>query len=341
MNAQSPLAASAAAPTPTPASPPTCWVLSDGKAGMENQCLGLAEAVGATPVVKRIHLKTPWRQLSPYLPLSLDSSLAPDSDPLAPPWPDLLITSGRQAVGAALAIRRRSGGHTFCVHIQNPGVPFGLLDLVVMPAHDRKDGPNVVESLGALHRVTTARLATEAARFAPQLDHLPRPRVAVLVGGSNGVYQLTPAVTAQLADRLADLARRGMGLMVTPSRRTGAENEAVLRHRLAGPDLPPNAAVVWDGTGPNPYFGYLGLADAVLCTGDSVSMVSEAASTGKPTYVIGLEGTSAKFDRFHALMVERGVTRPFTGVVEDWTPAPLDDTPRVAAEVVRRMAARH
>ncbi|MEA1676969.1 mitochondrial fission ELM1 family protein [Nitrospirillum sp. BR 11163] len=312
---------------------------------MENQCLGLAEAVGATPVVKRIRLQTPWRQLSPYLPLSLNHGLTPDSDTLAPPWPDLLITSGRQAVGAALAIRRqsasrRNGGHTFCVHIQNPGVPFDWLDLVVMPAHDRKIGPNVMESLGALHRVTAARLAAEAARFAPALDHLPHPRVAVLVGGSNGVYQLTPAVTEQLAERLAALARQGMGLMVTPSRRTGPENEAVLRQRLAGPDLPKNSAVVWDGAGANPYFGYLGLADAVLCTGDSVSMVSEAASTGKPVYVIGLEGKSAKFDRFHQLMVDRGVARPFTGAVENWTPTPLDDTPRVAAEVLRRMAAR-
>ncbi|WP_044564640.1 mitochondrial fission ELM1 family protein [Azospirillum sp. B4] len=325
----------AAPPLSTPATPPTCWVLSDGKAGMENQCLGLAEAVGATPVVKRIHLKTPWRQLSPYLPLSLGHGLTPDSDALSPPWPDLLITSGRHAVGAALAIRRRSGGRTFCVHIQNPGVPFSRFDLVVMPAHDRKAGANVMESLGALHRVTAARLADEAARFAPALNHLPHPRVAVLVGGSNGVYQLTPAVTGELADRLAVLARQGMGLMVTPSRRTGAENEAVLRQRLEG--LP---AVVWDGSGPNPYFGYLGLADAVLCTGDSVSMVSEAASTGKPVYVIALEGKSPKFDRFHQLMVERGVTRPFTGVVETWTPTPLDDTPRVAAEVLRRMAAK-
>ncbi|MBB6249743.1 mitochondrial fission ELM1 family protein [Nitrospirillum iridis] len=335
MNTQPPIAASAAAPPTRPATPPSCWVLTDGKAGMENQCLGLAEAVGATPLAKRIHLKSPWRQLSPYLPLSLDHGLTPDSDALSPPWPDLLITSGRHAVGAALAIRRRSGGRTFCVHIQNPGVPFSRFDLVVMPAHDRKAGPNVMESLGALHRVTPQRLAAEAARFAPGLEHLPRPRVAVLVGGSNGVYQLTPALTGQLADRLAALARQGIGLMVTPSRRTGAENEAVLRQRLAG--LP---AMVWDGAGANPYFGYLGLADAVLCTGDSVSMVSEAASTGKPVYVIGLEGGSEKFDRFHQLMVARGVTRPFTGVVESWTPTPLDDTSRVAAEVLRRMAAR-
>ncbi|HYE50059.1 MAG TPA: mitochondrial fission ELM1 family protein [Azospirillaceae bacterium] len=315
---------------------PLCWVMSDGKAGMENQCLGLAEAVGTEPVVKRIALRSPWRQTTPYLPVLLPASLAPESDPLEAPWPDLLITSGRQAVGLALAVNRRSRGRTFCVHIQNPGVPFGLFDLIVIPRHDRKRGPNVLATRGALHRVTPARLAEAAARFAPALSHLPQPRVAVLVGGSNGVYRLTPPIMGDVAEKLADLARRqGVGLMVTPSRRTGADNEAILRARLAG--LP---AVVWDGTGENPYFAYLGLADAVVCTADSVSMVTEAASTGKPVYVIELEGGGSKFEAFHRGLREDGVTRPFTGTLESWTYPLLDDTAQVAAEVRRRMAAR-
>lgn len=315
---------------------PTCWVLTDGKPGMENQCLGLAEAVGASPVVKRIALRSPWRQATPYLPISLRAALKAGSDPLSPPWPDLLITSGRQAVGLALAIRRKSGGRTFCVHIQNPGVPFFRFDLVVLPRHDRKAGANVLLSRGALHRVTPQRLAEAAARFAPRLTHIPRPRAAVLIGGSNGVYHLTPTVMGDVAERLALLARdRGIGLLVTPSRRTGADNEAILRARLR--DLP---AEIWDGSGENPYFAYLGLADCVIATCDSVSMISEAASTGKPVYVIELEGGSAKFRDFHRMLYEDGVARPFTGEFATWDYAPLDDTQRVAAEVVRRMAAR-
>ncbi|HYC04309.1 MAG TPA: mitochondrial fission ELM1 family protein [Azospirillaceae bacterium] len=316
-------------------SAPTCWVMSDGKAGMENQCLGLAEAVGAAPVVKRIALRSPWRQTTPYLPVLLPASLAPGSDPLAAPWPDLLITSGRQAVGLALAIKRKSGGRTFCVHIQNPGVPFSWFDLVLIPRHDHKRGANVVPTRGAIHRVTKARLDDAAARFASSLAHLPRPRAAVLVGGDNGVYRLTPAITAELADRLAALARSGVGLMVTPSRRTGAANEAILREKLAG--LP---AVLWDGTGENPYFAYLGLADAVLCTPDSVSMVSEAASTGKPVHIIGMEGGSRKFAEFHRGLEADGITRPFTGTLESWSYGTLNDTELAAAEVVSRMAAR-
>lgn len=316
----------------------TCWVMSDGKAGMENQCLGLAEAVGAASVVvKRIALKSPWRQTTPYLPVGTSLSLAPGSDRLDPPWPDLLITSGRQAVGLALAIRRKSRGRTFCVHIQTPGVPFSRFDLVVLPRHDGKTGRTIVQTRGALHRVTPERLRDAAARFAPALAHLPRPRVAVLIGGSNGVYHLTPTVMGDVADKLARLAReQGVGLMVTPSRRTGADNEAILRARLAG--LP---AEVWDGQGENPYFAYLGLADAVVATCDSVSMISEAASTGKPVYVIELEGGSPKFRRFHEMLYADGVARPFTGTLEQWHYTPLEDTAVVAAEVRRRMAARN
>lgn len=324
-------------PAPQAAPAPVCWVMSDGKAGMENQCLGLAEAVGTVPVVKRIDLKSPWRQLTPYLPAAIPGSLTAASDPLSPPWPDLLITSGRQAVGLALAIRRRSGGRTFCVHIQNPGVPTALFDLVVMPQHDRKSGRSIISTRGALHRVTPARLADAAARFAPRLAALPHPRIAVLIGGSNGVYQLTPVVMRDVAEKLACLARtHGAGLMVTPSRRTGAENEAILRTALAG--LP---AEVWDGTGENPYFAYLGSADAVIATCDSVSMISEAASTGKPVHVIELAGGSAKFRRFHEMLYADGTARPFTGALETWTYAPLDDTARVAADVLRRMAERN
>lgn len=334
------------APVPGPLAPPSCWVITDGKPGMENQCVGLAEAVGCVPVIKRIRLRSPWRQLSPYLPLNLGRGLESGSDALAAPWPDLLVTSGRQAVGAALAIRRRSGGRTFCVHIQNPGVPFSRFDLVAIPRHDGKSGPNVLSTIGALHRVTPERLATDAALFAPRLAHLPHPRVAVLIGGSNGVYTMTEEVTRTLADRLAQLARSGAGLMVTASRRTGAANEDILRDRLtgvpaAGGDNGAGGAVeMWDGRGANPYFAYLGLADAIICTCDSVSMVSEAISTGKPVHVIMLDGGSPKFDRFLADMVADGYTRPFDGRLESWHYAPPDDTARVAADVRRRMAAR-
>ena len=107
---------------------------------------------------------------------------------------------------------------------------------------------------------------------------------------------------------------------------------ALLRDGLAG--LP---CRFWDGTGTNPYFAYLGLADGFVVTADSVNMVSEAASTGKPVHVFDLDGGSAKFQRFHDRLRAAGVTRPFAGRLERWSYAPLDDTRRVA-EAVRTLA---
>ncbi|WP_434615310.1 mitochondrial fission ELM1 family protein [Azospirillum sp. B2RO_4] len=313
--------------------PLTCWVVSDGKAGMENQCIGLAESLGLTPVVKRVHLRTPWRQLTPYWRIGNRFAAGPKGDPVEPPWPDLLIGTGRQSIAVSLAVRRQSGGRTFTVQIQDPVMNPRHFDLVVVPRHDKLRGDNVLVTRGALHRVTPAILADAAQRFAPKLAHLPHPRIAVLIGGDNGVYRLTPTIMGDVAERLANLTRsHGAGLMVTPSRRTGADNEAILRARLSG--LP---AEVWDGTGENPYFAYLGLADAVVVTCDSVSMTSEACSTGKPVYVIELEGGSPKFRAFHDGLYQDGITRPFDGSLDQWSYPPLNETEVVADEVRRRL----
>ncbi|NUB25996.1 mitochondrial fission ELM1 family protein [Azospirillum brasilense] len=313
----------------------TCWVVSDGKPGMENQCIGLAEALGLTPVVKRVRLRSPWRQLSPFLRLGNRFAAGPEGDPIRAPWPDLMIGSGRQAIAPLLAASKQSRGRTFTVYIQDPQINPRHFGLVVVPRHDRLRGPNVMATRGALHRVTPKLLTEAAQRHAPRLADLPHPRVAVLIGGTNGVYALTPTIMGDVAEKLSELARgKGAGLMVTPSRRTGADNEAILRARLNG--LP---AEVWDGTGENPYFAYLGLADAVVVTCDSVSMTSEACSTGKPVYVIELEGGSPKFRSFHEELYKEGITRPFTGALEQWTYPTLDDTRQVAEELRHRLLA--
>ena len=310
-----------------------CWVLSDGKPGSESQSIGLAEALGLAPDVRRIAIRAPWRSLPPAIWPRTLSTLTAEGARLAPPWPGILIACGRLTAGPALAVRRASGGACFTIQIQDARIAPRHFDLVVVPQHDRLRGPNVLTSRGALNRVTPQRLAAAAERLAPQLGHLPRPRVAVLIGGPSKDYRMPPRAVRDLAGQLASLARdQGAGLMVTASRRTGEVGETILRAALEA--LP---GVFWDGRGDNPYFGYLGLADAVVVTGDSVTMISEAAATGKPVHVVGLEGGSAKFRRFHADLRQAGITRPFTGRLEDWRYEPLDETTRIAAEVRRRL----
>ena len=310
------------------------WVLTDGKAGTRNGALGLAEAVGLPVIDKHTRSRLPWRWLPPQLWPSWVLGVGAGGDGLAPPWPRLLISAGERSVGPALAIRRLSGGATFCVHIQHPRVDPARFDLVTASAHDRLTGPNVRTTLGALHHVTREKLQSEARKFAPQYAHLPRPRVAVLIGGANRVYRFDRVTAERLADGLAQVCEAsGCGLLITASRRTGADNEALLRQRLAG--LP---AEIWDGEGENPYFAFLGLADAVVVTSDSVNMVSEACYTGKPVHVVRLPGGGGtKFDRFHESLVEAGVTRPFEGRLENWQYDPLDDRTALAAEIRSRL----
>ena len=315
---------------------PTCWALSDGRVGIEIQALGLARALGTEPVNKRIKARGLWPLLPPRFWSSPLRLLATNSDPLAPPWPDLVVGCGRQAVGFNRAIRKAAGGTCFSVQIQDPKVSLSDFDVVVTPRHDGLRGANVIETLGSMHGLSEALLAEAAATFAPRFAHLPPRRIGVLVGGDSRTHKFTTENALTLASRLqAWTEAEPVGLIVTPSRRTGVEQVALLRRALGG--LP---AEVWDGRGDNPYRAMLALSDSFVVTSDSVNMACEAAFTGKPIHVAPVEGGTEKFARFHRAMAEAGITRPLDAPLEPWTYPPLRETERVAAEIRRRLAER-
>ncbi|MGZ9098215.1 MAG: mitochondrial fission ELM1 family protein [Brevundimonas sp.] len=316
-------------------------VVSDGRIGMENQALGLAEAIQRqTPAeisVRRIR----WRPLFDKLPSALKTSWMLDlsSDPTEPAageaWPDLWIATGRAALPLSARVRTASGGRTFVVQTQDPRWRKDAYDLIVAPAHDRVEGPNVLSITGSPHRVTAARLAESATAFAGALEPLPRPRVAVLVGGRSKAFDLTDAHAADQAYRIARAVEvAGGSLMLTFSRRTPEAAKAAMTTRLKG--LP---GLIWDGEGLNPYFAFLRFADHVLVTEDSANMAAEAASTGKPVHILPMIARTAgdKFARLHADLRQRGAARPFDGSLEAWTYAPLAETDRAARAVLDRM----
>ena len=313
-----------------------CWAVSTGEAGMASQVMGLAEATGFTVQQKSIRLRAPWSWLPGHLAPFALSGLSPNADVLNPPWPDLMITCGRRSVAASIAVRRLSGGKTFTVHVQNPLVPNWYFDLVLPPRHDDLTGTNVSPTRASIHRVTPEKLAQEADRMAFQFASLPRPLVCVVIGGNSSAHRLTPRATEKLADRLLALSKdKGVGLTITTSRRTGDENTAILKNKLTGPNC-----VLWSGDGENPYFAMLGLADYILVTSDSASMVSEACATGKPVHIIDLEGGNKRFTRFHEGLRNDKITRPFTGALEDWSYSPLTCTQDAANLVSEKMKER-
>jgi mitochondrial fission protein ELM1 len=321
--------------------PLSIWVVSDGRTGIENQALGLAEAVQRlTPAditVKRIC----WRQAFDRLPSALKAPwmLDPASDPITPApsqdWPDLWIATGRATLPLSARVRERSGDRTYVVQTQDPRWRMDAYDLVVAPTHDGAAGPNVLSITGSPHRVTAARLAEGAAAFEDVLSPLPRPRVAVLIGGRSAAFDLTGTQAAELADRIAGaVAQAGGSLMLTFSRRTPEAAKQAMTARLAA--LP---GLIWDGTGANPYFAFLHFADHVLVTEDSANMAAEAASTGRPVHVLPMAPLKpgGKFARLHAELRERGAARPFDGALEGWSYEPLAETERAARAVLERL----
>lgn len=295
---------------------------------MEGQCLGLAEALELVPAIHRIALRNPWRDLSPHLRVGLQYAF--EGAALAPPWPDLLIATGRQSVPASLYVRQRNP-RTRRVQIQNPGLSPRHFDLVITPMHDDLWGTNVIQTIGALHRATPERLAEESQRLTPRVAGLPRPFIGVLIGGANGVYRFGADEAHALASRLvAHAADKGGSLLVTPSRRTGEANVAILREALAA-----TPGFVWDRSGENPYFGIVGLADVLLVTSDSVNMITEACASGKPVYIYELPGGSDKFERFHEALTLRGYARLYAGSLDQAPVNRLYEMTRVARAVAQ------
>lgn len=310
------------------AAPPLrIWAVSDGRAGIEAQALGLAEAVArlrpAEITVKRIG----WRWGLGRLPWRLIPRWALEGQ-ITTPWPDIWIAAGR----ATLPLSTRLKGRTFVVQTQDPRAPLHRFDLIVPPEHDRLAGPNVFPIVGAPNRLTPEKLAAELARFEDRLAPLPHPRVAVIVGGRSKAFDLPAQRAAEHAREIAAaIDEAGGSLMLSFTRRTPAEAREVMTGGLR--HLP---GLIWDGTGENPYFAFLAAADAILVTEDSTNLATDAAATGKPVFVLQMTGASAKFARFHADLQARGVSRPFEGRLQTWAYSPLRETDRAARELLAR-----
>jgi uncharacterized protein len=303
------------------------WILSEGLVGLQAQALGLAEAAGIVTDLRVLRPNAPWRWVAARLwpkPLSIVA------ESLRAPLPDLVIGCGGMAAAVLAALRARSRP---VVQVQNPRMNIGRFDLIIANRHDELTGPNVVVTRTALHRVTPERLAAEAERWRDRLAALPRPLVAVLLGGSNGRYRLDAGAAARLAEGLAAMMRRDkVGVMVTPSRRTDPAGTAHIAAALA-----PLGGRVWDGTGDNPYFGMLALADLIVVTQDSVSMISEAAATTAPVLVAELPGRSRRQSLFLKTMRDEDRIRWFDGRYAPWSVAPMNDTPAAAAAMRQRL----
>jgi mitochondrial fission protein ELM1 len=316
----------------SPGRPLRIWAVSDGRAGIEAQVLGLAEAVARLRPAHISARRVGWRYGLGRLPWRLIPPAARSGDPIEAPWPDIWIGAGRATLPLSTRMLAWAAGKTFVVQTQDPKAPLDRFDLVVPPEHDGLTGPNVFPILGAPNRISAEKLAIERARFAERLDPLPRPRVAVIVGGKSRAHDLPARAAAEMAAAIArGVAAAGGSILLSYTRRTPAAARAAITAALSG--LP---GIIWDETGDNPYFAFLAAADAILVTEDSTNLATDAAATGVPLFTIPIPGHSAKLDRFHAELRRRGIARPYVGDLTANPYEPLAETDRAARELLRR-----
>lgn len=277
-------------PSP-PATPPSTvpddlrvWLLLGHKAGDTAQVTALAEALGWPYTAKRLRYRRTELLTNRLLPPNLAGIDPANSSPLQPPWPHLVITAGRRNEPVARWVRERSGGSTRLVHLGRPWAHPRHFDLVVTtPQYRVPAAPNVLENDLPLHLVTPARLEDAAAEWKDRLAGLPRPYLALLVGGDSGPVVFDRRAGLCLGGEASSMVLAdGGSLLITTSARTPAAVVDALRRSAVAPTY----FYRWSPNDPdNPYFGFLGLADRLIVTGESVSMLTEACATGKPVFI--------------------------------------------------------
>jgi mitochondrial fission protein ELM1 len=285
-------------------------VLADHKAGHTTQSIGLAEAVGFPYEVKELHFNLLNHFSNRIRGASTLGLALARSATLQPPWPDLVISTGRRTAPVARWIGEQSGGRTGVVQLgRRGGETVDAFDLVVACAHFRLPvHPRRAEVIAPFNAVTPERLARAGERFQRLFDGAPRPRVVLVVGGTCARYRLDADTARRMGEQVSAFAQsRGGAVFAITSPRTGAAATAALRRGLGAVgrlyEWKPRDA-------DNPYMGYLALADAIVVSGDSESMLAEAAATAKPLFIYPLPKRPLGFRRSAEWVARRAEARP-------------------------------
>ncbi len=266
---------------------PRIWALLDDRPGHHTQVKGLADRLGKPYETRTLSFNKLHRIPNPLIGANLLTLDRRKSDPLTPPFPDIVITMGRRCLPVARWIKRASGGSAKLIHIGRKGVTaadeFSLLICCAhfnMPPHAHRLAVTLPPT-----QVTEAQLTKAKEEWPDLLAGRQAPHIVFLVGGETALHSMPAGYAHDLLSR-AEVATKALGgsLTVLTSRRTSEEAVRAMQNAA-------DHAVfhLWNRQQEhNPYLGYLAWADGLIVTGESESMLAEAAATGKPLHIAPL-----------------------------------------------------
>ncbi len=286
---------------------PIIWVLLDSRPGTANQALAVAESLGLPFISK--NLEYSWLANLPNAVLcglsifSKNCLALSNPDILNEPFPDLIISAGRRAAFVAAWVKRYRAPRAKIAQIMDPGLCCDQFDLLAIPAHDDFTRPhkNIIRTIGNPHRLSPQKLSDAKQQWQNQFASLPAPRIGVLLGGESKGRGLTENLAIDLlrqANRLANSQKAS--LLISTSRRTPVS----IAGKISSLITVPYYFYGWNKGGENPYAGILAWVDAIIVTGDSTGMMTEACSTGKSIYIYSPKGmVPVKHERLQTQLI--------------------------------------
>ena len=302
-------------------------LLTEGMHGMISQVEGMAKALNTEYSHKIVRLSFPWNLIPPkFTPVS-DVILADKTYLTEGEAPSLIISCGRKSVIPSILLKKKNP-KIFTIHIQDPKVGFKNFDAIIAPEHDNLNGDNVYSSKGAIHYITESEIEKAKPYLINKINS--QKVVSLILGGPNRYYSFDQDQLIQIFNKIkSNFISEGYKVIIIPSMRTP---KAIIE--FAKKEMSSCGHIV-NSVDKQAYLSAYALANYVVVTCDSTSMISEAATSGKPIFVAHMKAkrNNYRFKRFFELFKKIGITRDLGEKVETWTYNKHNEAQRIATEL--------
>ena len=265
----------------------SCWILSDNLVGHEKQSISLAEKLNINyKLIKIKKINFFKRNLSSFFNLQKKNFFKP-------PYPKIIISCGKNTAYYSKMIKQKTKNKIFSIFIQKPPINLDNFDVVISPKHDKCKGLNVIETQGALTKINSKYIKNINKKKPPSV--LKEKFISLLIGGDSRHHKITKPILDKIIKNLKSIEeQKKIRIFILVSRRTGKKDYLYLKKNL----ISKNFIFVLPNSKKVSYLNAISFAKAIIVTSDSVSMVTEACSTGKPTYIIDIPTKSERFSLF-------------------------------------------